>query len=43
MIAGALSKIYEGIKKITTPAVNILKKIGSTFIDSIKSLSKSSP
>ncbi|HJD55951.1 MAG TPA: hypothetical protein LFW21_04880 [Rickettsia endosymbiont of Pyrocoelia pectoralis] len=43
MIAGALTKIYEGIKKIATPAVNILKKIGSTFIDSIKSLSKNSP
>lgn len=42
IIADSLNRIYEGIKKITVPAVNTLKKIGSVFIDSIKSLSKKS-
>jgi len=42
IITNSLNKIYEGIKKITTPAINTLKKIGSVFIDSIKSLSKKS-
>ncbi|XVN41478.1 MAG: hypothetical protein RCO49_02825 [Rickettsia endosymbiont of Argas persicus] len=42
VITSTLSKIYEGIKKITTPAVNTLKKIGSIFTDSIKSLSRKS-
>lgn len=43
IFAKTLNKIYESIKKITTPAVDILKKIGNTFIDSIKSFSKKSP
>ena len=42
IVANTLSKIYDGIKKITTPAINTLKKIGSIFTDSIKSLSKKS-
>lgn len=42
IIANTLSKIYDGIKKITTPAINTLKKIGNIFTDSIKSLSKKS-
>ncbi|HJD65270.1 MAG TPA: hypothetical protein LFW10_03940 [Rickettsia endosymbiont of Diachasma alloeum] len=42
IVANTLSKIYDGIKKITTPAINTLKKIGSIFTDSIKSLSKTS-
>ncbi len=42
MIANTLSKIYDEIKKITTPAINTLKKIGSIFTDSIKSLSTKS-
>lgn len=42
IVANTLSKIYDEIKKITTPAINTLKKIGSIFTDSIKSLSQKS-
>ncbi|MCZ6901993.1 MAG: hypothetical protein O7C59_02625 [Rickettsia endosymbiont of Ixodes persulcatus] len=42
VIASGLNKIYEGIKKIASPAVNILKEIGSSFINSIKSLPRKS-
>lgn len=42
IVANTLSKIYDGIKKITTPAINTLKKIGSILTDSIKSLSQKS-
>ncbi|ADE30100.1 hypothetical protein [Rickettsia prowazekii] len=42
VIASGLAIIYEGIKKIATPAVNIIKEIGNIFINSIKSLSQKS-
>ncbi|AEK74847.1 hypothetical protein RHHCN13_04335 [Rickettsia conorii subsp. heilongjiangensis] len=38
VIASGLGKIYEGIKKIASPAVNIIKEIGSSLVNSIKSL-----
>ncbi|WP_218460322.1 hypothetical protein [Rickettsia sp. TH2014] len=37
VIARGLGKIYEGIKKIASPAVNIIKAIGSSLVNSIKS------
>ncbi|MCC8406606.1 MAG: hypothetical protein LN560_03210 [Rickettsia endosymbiont of Sceptobius lativentris] len=42
VIARGLGKIYEGIKKIASPAVNIIKEIGSSLINSIKSLPQKS-
>ncbi|GAA5252354.1 hypothetical protein [Candidatus Rickettsia kedanie] len=42
VIARELGKIYEGITKIALPAVNIIKEIGSSLVNSIKSLSQKS-
>ncbi|MCC8418296.1 MAG: hypothetical protein LN590_01480 [Rickettsia endosymbiont of Glossina mortisans submortisans] len=42
VIARGLGKIYEGIKKIASPAVNIIKEIGSSLVNSIKSLPQKS-
>ena len=42
VIASGLGKIYEGIKKIASPAVNIIKEIGNSFVNSIKSLPQKS-
>ena len=42
VIASGLGKIYEGIKKIASPAVNIIKEIGSSLVNSIKSLPQKS-
>ncbi|HJD58318.1 MAG TPA: hypothetical protein LFV92_03840 [Rickettsia endosymbiont of Ceroptres masudai] len=42
VIARGLGKIYEGIKKIASPAVNIIKEIGSSLVHSIKSLPQKS-
>ncbi|ABV75146.1 hypothetical protein A1C_04370 [Rickettsia akari str. Hartford] len=42
VIAKAIGEIYEGIKKIAAPAVNIIKEIGSSLVNSIKSLSQKS-
>ncbi|WP_202070131.1 hypothetical protein [Rickettsia tillamookensis] len=42
VIANGLGKIYEGIKKIASPAVNIIKEIGSSLVNSIKSLPQKS-
>ncbi|ABV73365.1 hypothetical protein A1E_02100 [Rickettsia canadensis str. McKiel] len=42
VIASGLNTIYEGIKKIVSPTVNILKEIGSSFVNSIQSLHQKS-
>ncbi|BBJ31860.1 hypothetical protein RAS_09690 [Rickettsia asiatica] len=42
VIASGLNKIYEGIKKITSPAVNIIKEIGSSLVNAIKLLPQKS-
>ncbi|KJV62325.1 hypothetical protein [Rickettsia amblyommatis] len=42
VIASGLDKIYEGIKKIASPAVNIIKEIGSSLVNSIKALPQKS-
>lgn len=42
VIASGLGKIYEGIKKIASHAVNIIKEIGSSLVNSIKSLPQKS-
>ncbi|EER22197.1 MULTISPECIES: hypothetical protein [spotted fever group] len=42
VIASGLGKIYEGIKKIASPAVNIIKEIVSSLVNSIKSLPQKS-
>nr|WP_253308334.1 hypothetical protein [Rickettsia endosymbiont of Ceutorhynchus assimilis] len=43
IITNGLQKIYEGIKEIVSPAIDIIKEIGSIFINSIKSIFKESP
>ncbi|CEO17580.1 hypothetical protein RMONA_06105 [Rickettsia monacensis] len=42
VIASGLGKIYEGIKKIASPAVNIIKEIVSSLVNSIKSFPQKS-
>ncbi|MCC8467576.1 MAG: hypothetical protein LN589_02510 [Rickettsia endosymbiont of Eriopis connexa] len=42
VIASGLGKIYAGIKKIASPAVNIIKARGSSLVNSIKSLPQKS-
>ncbi|WP_341786689.1 hypothetical protein [Rickettsia endosymbiont of Cantharis rufa] len=42
VIASGLNKIFEGIMKIASPAVNIIKEIGSSLVNSIKSLPQKS-
>lgn len=43
IITNGLQKIYGGIKGVVSPAIDIIKEIGSTFINSIKSIFKESP
>ncbi|WP_375327025.1 hypothetical protein [Candidatus Tisiphia endosymbiont of Nemotelus uliginosus] len=43
IITNGLQKIYEGIKEVVSPAIDAIKEIGSTFINSIKSIFKESP
>ncbi|AFE54398.1 hypothetical protein RTTH1527_02665 [Rickettsia typhi str. TH1527] len=42
VIASGLGRIYEGIKTVATPAVNIIKEVGNILINSIRSLSQKS-
>lgn len=43
IITNGLQKIYEGIKAVVSPAIDVLKEIGSTFMNSIKSFFQESP
>lgn len=38
IITNGLQKIYEGIKEVVSPAIDVIKEIGNTFINSIKSI-----
>lgn len=43
IITNGLQKIYEGIKEIVSSAIDVLKEISSSFINSIKPIFKESP